>query len=75
MLVSGDPIDMSITWVRPEIVIEVQYTAWSGAGRVRHPVYLGTREDPARGRRRVGAVEQGSNAGAIGRRVLARPPS
>jgi bifunctional non-homologous end joining protein LigD len=47
MLVSGDPIDTSITWVRPEIVIEVQYTAWSGAGRVRHPVYLGTREDKA----------------------------
>jgi bifunctional non-homologous end joining protein LigD len=27
------------------LVIEVQFTAWSGAGRVRHPVYLGIRED------------------------------
>jgi ATP-dependent DNA ligase len=26
MLVSGDPVDVSITWVPPEIVIEVQYT-------------------------------------------------
>ncbi|MBV9654080.1 MAG: DNA ligase D [Acetobacteraceae bacterium] len=43
--VSGDPIDNAVTWVRPEIVVEVQFTGWSGAGRVRHPVYLGTRDD------------------------------
>ena len=45
LLVAGDLIDPSIQWVRPELVVEVQYTAWSGAGRVRHPVYLGLRED------------------------------
>ena len=45
LLVSGDPIDTAVTWVRPEIIIEVQFTGWSGAGRVRHPVYLGIRED------------------------------
>ena len=45
LLVTGDPIDTSVSWVRPEIVIEVQYTDWSGAGRVRHPVFLGFRED------------------------------
>ena len=45
LLVSGDPIDRSVTWVRPEIVIEVQFTDWSGSGRLRHPVYLGMRED------------------------------
>ena len=45
LLVSGDPIDTAVTWVRPEIVVEVQFTGWSGAGRVRHPVYLGIRED------------------------------
>jgi bifunctional non-homologous end joining protein LigD len=47
LLVSGDPIDHSVNWVRPEVVIEVQFTAWSGAGRVRHAVYLGVREDKA----------------------------
>ena len=47
MLVSGDPIDGSVTWVRPELVIEVEYTGWSGAGRLRHPVFLGVREDKA----------------------------
>jgi bifunctional non-homologous end joining protein LigD len=34
-------------WVTPELVAEVQYTAWSGAGRLRHPVFLGLREDKA----------------------------
>ena len=28
-------------------LVEVQFTGWSGAGRVRHPVYLGIREDKA----------------------------
>ena len=47
LLYAGDPLDPHIHWVRPELVIEVRYTAWSGAGRVRHPVYLGVREDKA----------------------------
>ncbi len=45
MLVAGDPLEKSIRWVRPELVAEIQYAAWSGAGRVRHAVYLGLRED------------------------------
>jgi bifunctional non-homologous end joining protein LigD len=45
LLVAGDPLDRAIQWVRPELVAEVQYAAWSGAGRVRHAVYLGLRED------------------------------
>jgi len=47
MLVAGDPLDPATSWVRPELVAEVQYTAWSGSGRVRHAVYLGLREDKA----------------------------
>ena len=43
--VAGDPLDSAIRWVRPELVAEVQYAAWSGAGRVRHAVYQGLRED------------------------------
>ena len=40
-MVAGDPLDPAIHWVRPELVAKVQFTAWSGAGRVRHPVFLG----------------------------------
>lgn len=49
MLVSGDPVDPASVWVRPVLVAEVQFTAWSGAGRLRHPVFLGLREDKAPG--------------------------
>jgi bifunctional non-homologous end joining protein LigD len=45
LMVTGEPVDDKIRWVRPELVAEVQYAAWSGAGRVRHAVYLGLRED------------------------------
>ncbi len=47
LLMAGDPIDTAVQWVRPELVVEAEYTAWSGAGRLRHPVYLGLREDKA----------------------------
>lgn len=45
LLVAGDPLDPTIHWVTPELIAEVQFTGWSGAGRVRHAVYLGLRED------------------------------
>ncbi|HVY13890.1 MAG TPA: DNA ligase D, partial [Rhodopila sp.] len=45
MLLSGDPPERGIRWVKPELVAEVQYAAWSGSGRVRHAVYLGLRMD------------------------------
>ena len=32
-------------WVRPELVAEVEFTAWTREGRLRHPSYKGLRED------------------------------
>jgi bifunctional non-homologous end joining protein LigD len=43
--VSGDDPERSIRWVSPELIAEISFTAWSGEGRVRHPVYLGLQED------------------------------
>jgi bifunctional non-homologous end joining protein LigD len=37
----------SITWVTPQLVAQVGFTEWTGAGRLRHPRYLGLREDKA----------------------------
>jgi bifunctional non-homologous end joining protein LigD len=34
-------------WVRPEVVVEVEYGEWTVEGRLRHPVYLGERTDKA----------------------------
>ena len=45
LLVAGDPLPGDIRWVRPKLIAEVEFTAFSGAGRVRHAVYLGLRED------------------------------
>jgi bifunctional non-homologous end joining protein LigD len=33
------------TWIRPEIVCEVKFTEWTGDGSLRHPAFLGLRED------------------------------
>jgi len=32
-------------WVRPELVAQVKFTEWTADGRLRHPVYLGLRDD------------------------------
>lgn len=32
-------------WVEPRLVAEVKFTGWTPSGRLRHPVFLGLRED------------------------------
>jgi bifunctional non-homologous end joining protein LigD len=34
-----------VTWVKPELVSEVQFTEWTTVGRLRHPSFQGLRED------------------------------
>ena len=33
------------TWMKPKLVAEVKFTEWTAAGEMRHPAYLGLRED------------------------------
>jgi bifunctional non-homologous end joining protein LigD len=33
------------TWVQPRIVVEVKFSEWTDDGRLRQPIYLGTRDD------------------------------
>ena len=37
--------DATTTWVKPKLVAEVKFTEWTEAGEMRHPAYLGLRED------------------------------
>jgi len=37
--------ERTITWVEPTLVAEVAFTEWTGAGRLRHPRFLGLRTD------------------------------
>ncbi len=32
-------------WTRPELVAEIRFTEWTDDGKLRHPVYLGLRDD------------------------------
>lgn len=51
--VDEPPLDASVpradsrdaTWVRPELVAEVDYTEWTREGRLRHPAFKGLRDD------------------------------
>lgn len=37
--------NMPVTWVKPKLVAEVNFTEWTSDGRLRHPIYKGLRED------------------------------
>jgi bifunctional non-homologous end joining protein LigD len=37
--------NMPVTWLRPELVCEVKYTEFTGEKILRHPIFLGLRED------------------------------
>src|SRR5207248_8499462 len=32
-------------WIRPELVAQIKFTEWTADGKLRHPVYLGLRDD------------------------------
>ncbi len=43
------PIPPGTRWVRPELVAQVGFTEWTRDGRLRHPRYIGLREDKPAG--------------------------
>jgi bifunctional non-homologous end joining protein LigD len=44
-------------WVRPDLVAQIRFTEWTADGKLRHPVYLGLRDDKAAGE----VVREGAN--------------
>jgi bifunctional non-homologous end joining protein LigD len=55
-------------WVRPDLVAQVRFTEWTADGKLRHPVYLGLRDD----KRAVEVVREAPRKGAPDRRLEAR---
>lgn len=49
-------------WVEPRLVCEVRFTEWTAEGAVRHPTFLGLRDDkrPEECRREVAAAQGGA---------------
>jgi DNA ligase D-like protein (predicted ligase) len=46
---AGAISERGVHWVEPELVAQVAFTEWTSAGRLRHPRFLGLRDDkPAR---------------------------
>jgi DNA ligase D-like protein (predicted ligase) len=44
----AEPVrDRGVHWVRPELVAQIGFGEWTRDGRLRHPRYLGLREDKA----------------------------
>lgn len=41
------PVNAPVTWVRPELVCNIKYTERTAGGNLRHPVFMGLREDKA----------------------------
>lgn len=39
------PVPRGVHWTRPELVAQVAFTEWTRDGRLRHPRYLGLRDD------------------------------
>jgi len=39
------PSARNAKWVKPKLVMEIEFTEWTADGRLRHPAYLGLRED------------------------------
>ena len=37
--------ERGVSWVRPRLVAQVAFTEWTGSGRLRHPRFLGLRDD------------------------------
>jgi bifunctional non-homologous end joining protein LigD len=37
--------EATTTWVKPKLVAEVKFTEWTADGEMRHPAFLGLRED------------------------------
>jgi len=56
------PRERVATWVRPRYVVQVAFTEWTSDNRLRHPSFLGLRED-----KEVGEVVRERVSGAGGR--------
>jgi bifunctional non-homologous end joining protein LigD len=63
----GSPLVLSrVHWVEPKLVAEITYLTWTADNLLRHPVYVGLREDKrAIDVRREAAVQSGEARAAF----------
>jgi bifunctional non-homologous end joining protein LigD len=47
--VADPPRERGLTWIEPKLVAEVRFTEWTHDRHLRHPVFLGLRDDKKAG--------------------------
>lgn len=53
-------------WVKPQVVVEVKFSEWTGDGKLRQPIYLGIRDDKKASEvGREGSSMQKKNSAAV----------
>ncbi len=45
----GEGVPQDAHFVAPDVVVEIRFTEWTGTGHIRHPAYLGQRDDKPAG--------------------------
>jgi bifunctional non-homologous end joining protein LigD len=63
-------------WVRPELVAQIKFTEWTADARLRHPVYLGLRDDKRPEevtRERAARIHRARGPGSAAGRGATRP--
>jgi bifunctional non-homologous end joining protein LigD len=54
------------TWLKPQLVCQIKFTEWTEDGSIRHPVFLGFRDDKsAREVRRENAIYIARNSSRL----------
>jgi bifunctional non-homologous end joining protein LigD len=64
------PLAEPVTWVRPELMAEVRFAEWTPAGHLRHPVYLGLRDDVVPRGGRLQPAPAGARPAKAGRHTV-----
>jgi len=61
-------------WVKPEVVVEVKFSEWTADGKLRQPIYLGTRDDkdPHEVGRETQSVQKGKGSKAASKSSVSK---
>jgi bifunctional non-homologous end joining protein LigD len=71
--VTGAPRARGVHWVEPELVAEIAFTEWTRDGKIRHPRFLGLREDKPASEVRIEHEEPAVKAASRERREPGTP--
>ncbi|MGA7614213.1 MAG: DNA ligase D [Thermoanaerobaculia bacterium] len=73
----GAPRMRDATWVKPRLVAQVKFTEWTSDGKLRHPSFLGLRDDktPMEAIREIPAEPPGKKSSTANRRKAQKKPN